>query len=64
LIVCRRISTGEYTDLFGVDVMLVKDNVGLRRATDPKHSIEILDSLKSLNMVAVISMMLMIWFSI
>jgi hypothetical protein len=51
-------------DSLGDHVMMGEDNGGLGCATDPKQSMDILDNLKSLNMVAVMSMMLILCISV
>jgi hypothetical protein len=52
-------------DSLGGNVMLEEDTGGeFGRATDPIQSMEILDNWKSLNMVAVMYMMFILWLSI
>jgi hypothetical protein len=52
-------------DHLGGNVMLEEDTGGeFGHATDPIQSIEILDNWKPLNMVAVMTMMLMLWLSV
>jgi hypothetical protein len=47
-------------DSLGVDMMVEEETTGSGRATYPIKSIDILDNLKSLNMVEMISTMLII----
>jgi hypothetical protein len=52
-------------DYLGGNMMLEEDTGGeFGCATDPIQSMEILDNWKSLNMVAVMSMMLILWLSV